>query len=51
MHRKSRTSSPLPYDPLGLFSLYFDDTLIGLIVRETNRFAAKPVPNRKRRRQ
>ena len=29
----------LPGDPLSLFSLFFDDDLISLIVRETNRFA------------
>ena len=30
---------PLPSDPLGLFSLFFDDTLMNLIVTETNRYA------------
>ena len=30
---------PLPSDPLGLFSLFFDDTLVDLIVKETNRYA------------
>ena len=30
---------PLPHDPLGLFSLFFDDSLISLIVDETNRYA------------
>ena len=30
---------PLPGDPLSLFSLYFDDALLSLIVRETNRYA------------
>ena len=29
----------LPSDPLGLFSLFFDDTLVDLIVEETNRYA------------
>ena len=29
----------LPSDPLGLFSLYFDDTLFDLIVEETNKYA------------
>ena len=29
---------PLPSDPLGLFSLFFDDTLVDLIVEETNRY-------------
>ena len=28
---------PLPHDPLGIFSLYFDDNLVGMIVEETNR--------------
>ena len=30
---------PLPQDPLSLFSLFFDDDLVGLIVDETNRYA------------
>ena len=30
---------PLPHDPLGLFSLFFDDSLVSLIVEETNRYA------------
>ena len=30
---------PLPHDPLGIFSLYFDDSLVSLIVTETNRYA------------
>ena len=30
---------PLPSDPLGLFSLFFDDTLVDLIVEETNKYA------------
>ena len=30
---------PLPHDPLGIFSLYFDDNLVGMIVEETNRYA------------
>ena len=30
---------PLPHDPLGLFSLFFDDTLVSMIVHETNRYA------------
>ena len=30
---------PLPHDPLGLFSLFFDDSLISLVVEETNRYA------------
>ena len=30
---------PLPSDPLVLFSLFFDDTLMNLIVTETNRYA------------
>ena len=30
---------PLPHDPLGLFSLFFYDTLLSLIVEETNRYA------------
>ena len=30
---------PLPSDPLGLFSLFFDNDLISLIVKETNRYA------------
>ena len=30
---------PLPHDPLGLFSLFFDDDLVSLIVDETNRYA------------
>ena len=30
---------PLPSDPLGLFSLFFDNTLVDLIVEETNRYA------------
>ena len=30
---------PLPHDPLSLFSLFFDDSLVGLIVEETNRYA------------
>ena len=29
----------LPQDPLGLFSLFFDDELVGLIVNETNKYA------------
>ena len=29
----------LPSDPLGLFSLFFDDTLVDLIVEETNKYA------------
>ena len=29
----------LPHDPVGLFSLFFDDSLISLIVDETNRYA------------
>ena len=29
----------LPPDPLGLFSLFFDDKLVSLIVEETNRYA------------
>ena len=29
----------LPHDPLGIFSLYFDDNLVGMIVEETNRYA------------
>ena len=29
----------LPSDPLGLFSLFFNDTLVDLIVEETNRYA------------
>ena len=29
----------LPHDPIGLFSLFFDDSLISLIVDETNRYA------------
>ena len=29
----------LSSDPLGLFSLFFDDTLVDLIVKETNRYA------------
>ena len=29
----------LPSDPLGLFSLFFDVTLVDLIVEETNRYA------------
>ena len=32
---------PLPQDPLGLFSLFFDDSLISLIVDETNRYATQ----------
>ena len=28
---------PLPHDPLGIFSLFFDDQLVGMIVEETNR--------------
>ena len=30
---------PLPHDPLGIFSLFFDDNLVGMIVEETNRYA------------
>ena len=30
---------PLPSDPLGLFSLFFHDTPVDLIVKETNRYA------------
>ena len=30
---------PLPRDPFGLFSLFLYDSLIGLIVDETNRYA------------
>ena len=30
---------PLPHDPLGLFSLFFDDSLVSHIVDETNRYA------------
>ena len=30
---------PLPQDPLGLFSLFFDENLVSLIVNETNRYA------------
>ena len=30
---------PLPHDPLGIFSLFFDDQLVGMIVEETNRYA------------
>ena len=29
---------PLPSNPLGLFSLFFDDTLVDLIVGETNKY-------------
>ena len=29
----------LPSDPLGLFSLFFDDVLVDLIVEETNGYA------------
>ena len=29
----------LPSDPLDLFSLFFDDTLVDLIVEETSRYA------------
>ena len=32
---------PLPPDPLGLFSLFFDDRLVSLIVAETNRYATQ----------
>ena len=32
---------PLPQDPLGLLSLFFDDSLISLIVDETNRYATQ----------
>ena len=32
---------PLPPDPLGLFSLFFDDNLVSLIVEETNRYASQ----------
>ena len=27
---------PLPHEPLGIFSLFFDDNLVGMIVEETN---------------
>ena len=30
---------PLPHDPLGIFSLFFNDNLVGMIVEETNRYA------------
>ena len=30
---------PLPHDPLGLFSLFFDECLMSKIVEETNRYA------------
>ena len=30
---------PLPQDPLGLFSLFCDDSLVQMIVDETNRYA------------
>ena len=30
---------PVSCDPLELFSAFFDDTLIGLIVTETNKYA------------
>ena len=30
---------PLPHDPLGIFSLFFNDKLVGTIVEETNRYA------------
>ena len=30
---------PLPHDPLGIFSLFFDDRLVGMIVEGTNRYA------------
>ena len=29
----------LPHDPLGIFSLFFDDNLVGMIVEETNHYA------------
>ena len=29
----------MPHDPLGLFSLFFDDSLVSMIVDETNRYA------------
>ena len=29
---------PLPSDPLDLFSLFFDDTFVDLIVEETNKY-------------
>ena len=28
-----------PHEPVGLFSFFFDDNLVGLIVDETNRYA------------
>ena len=30
---------PLPHDPLGIFSLFFDDLLVGMIVEKTNQYA------------
>ena len=30
---------PLPYDPLGIFSLFINDYLVGMIVEKTNRYA------------
>ena len=33
------TSVQLPHDPLGIFSLFFDDSMVGMIVEETNRYA------------
>ena len=37
----------LPSDPLGLFSLFFDDTLVDLIVEETNRYAEQTLQGTK----
>ena len=35
----------LPCDPLGQFSLFFDNTLVDLIVKETNRYACGTDPS------
>lgn len=39
-------STSTPHDPLGLFSLFFDDTLIGLIVKESNCYAEQVLQGR-----